>query len=275
MKKWFIYALLGILASSAIFLACQKEETAPIPSNTNIIAFSQQEQDLLDKLKNDFEPVASDRKMKWWQIIGKDLLGGLAGGAVGSGIPAIGTTAGFIIGAVGSSLVAMEGMVEPPQGNGGQSNPENPFDEAGYHHNMGLAANLEAFLALDPSEITNDLLYGYGETYIVDVLRVDFTPYRPLFYAPTSEVFDLARTDSDIPEIIDQMLASGIITPIMAEVSRAYYENVIPLPDDTFYEASVLFEADVLNSDIEEADKNVILGSLAVGRYSRGFWGAE
>ena len=54
-----------------------------------------------------------------------------------------------------------------------------------------------------------------------------------------------------------------------------YYENVIPFPEESFYTTSVRFEADVLNSDIEDADKSVILGGLAVGRYSRGYWGAQ
>ncbi len=190
-------------------------------------------------------------------------------------MPAIGTTAGFILGAVGSSLKEAGSVAATPSGPGGQANPENPFDAAGWHHNAGLEANWAEFQALNPDQRTNELLYGYGEDYAINVLREDVAPYRDVFFPPTSELFDLIGTGVGIPEIIDQMLASGTITPIMAEVCAAYYENVIPLSDDTFFETSVQFEADVLNSGIPDTDKNVILGSLAVGRYSRGFWGEQ
>ena len=263
-----------LLLTIAIVYSCQKDNSNTLRSKSESLSLlTPAEQALLNKLES-IAPAKSramDEKTK--KVIGADCTGAVEGAAAGSIFGPWGAAIGAVIGAAGASLTASASIANPGTTGGGigQGNPANPFDELGVHHNAYLSINVPGYAC---NGGCNPLVYGLGENYVSANMGLDPTPYQPVLFPAINEVYDLVNNleNTDIPEILNQLLQNGRITPVQAATTTLYYNTVLSQPQESFFAASVQFENEVINSGISEDDKNAILAGLAVGRYSYGFW---
>ncbi len=277
MKTIKVIFILGLLILvGGLFMGFNQKfhintETTTSKINLSKENFSGSEVELVNFLSNMVEEVPERKKGRFWRILGADLKGGLAGAGVASTVPGLGTGVGAIIGGVGASATeAGKDKISPSDNN--TSNPNNPYDDAGKHHNAFLR---QYYPDINCKANCDIFIYNLSENYIAKNFDISATTLSSSVMKKETIRIINAIKSNNIETLANQLVEEKKITPLQVIITDLYYENVLTLRGEQFYLASLKFEKTVLNSSIKESDKEIILSALSVGRHSHGFWVGE
>jgi len=148
-----------------------------------------------------------------------------------------------------------------------QTNGENQFDSAGFYHNEGLdyaLENLELPIASGDDIIANVDAYFQikGFSGMSDFLSSSSN--RILAYE-----FENA---SDLSAVFSEKGMSIQFCSYYSAIDRALEDASSP---EDFYSAMISLESEINSSSIEDEEKQILLSSASVYRYSVAYWSSE
>lgn len=161
------------------------------------------------------------------------------------------------------------------------ANPENPYDNVGKLHNLGLTAiaNHPRFLLL-----TDEEAYNVATQAIFEASGIPFVPYNQIqhfaFYGTNKMVEDSSMQTNNVlsPTVTEKFMEmEDIVRCKGVDTTLTDTSDVAVITSYTkFHDEMVKFESGILNdSNLSTNDKQQVLGSASVARYSCAYWTIE
>jgi hypothetical protein len=232
---------------------------------------------------------------RWLRVIGSDVLGAVTGaylGAQNGESGGIGRVTGAVSGAfttgVGASSEAAtretttQGVSAGRRASGDPSNPLNPFDHIGKHHNAALDDTVSIigpggcipnpFPFPFPRDRTQGPIWEYASKALnapPELLKM------PEFEAGWHDSLDFVASaaEEDIGVALQNRVKSGKMTAAVSQRLIRYFTAVAPLDTDTLIETTKSFEKETLaDKTLDEQDRTTLLSGYSVARYSAAYW---
>jgi hypothetical protein len=264
----------GVMSVALVMGSCAKEEVAQTVSNNDrgVASIETIQNMSTDYINNQRGGATFDRKLNWWKIAGKDLMGA-AGGAI------VGSVVGAVLGGVGASLYeAGSQMVAGPVITGGAGNPANEFDYVGESHVAILAAGLgdDRDLIFDGAELLQEEFLTYGKSYLID--HDIFTAEEMEFYnvGMLAEDLDFANTygDESMITAITYLRDVGSLSDVEADILIPYYEAYEATTNYAEFHAFSVDSENIVMDDpsLSDDSKEMILSNMATTRHDLNYW---
>lgn len=246
------------------------------------------------KAKEDALSINTKIKINW-HLVKEDFKGAATGGAAGATIGgAIGGPGGAIGGAIGGGIVgaflftiaAASGVPNdlrtiPPLANpneGVKNNPLNDYEIVGATHNLLVNEVLKnPDVILVDNHVSAAKVYDFSIPYIVSISRVGpkFTSYFPLSTLENIYNDYLQNPNQDLVAFINELEHAGKITSLESDILHEYSTGINSIKNvSDFQEYSIDIENTIITSNIPEKSKAIVLGFMAVSRYSVAYWNA-
>ncbi len=160
--------------------------------------------------------------------------------------------------------------------------PETPISEINPYEIYGVmhVDLLHEQLTTDPGATFEDGVPN-NENYIIyakDYLRENYGSTEEELAGLTLELLEESLTileepsDYSMVTFVGNCRISGELSDLEADILEPYYEVMENVPYAIFSEYSLLVEDEILASDFTEAEKGLLLMSMAVARHDIGYW---
>lgn len=182
-----------------------------------------------------------------------------------------------------SRLTTTQGVSAGTKAASEPSNPSNPFDHVGQHHNKSLDT-LVSVIGPDgcipnpfpfpfPREKTQGPLWDYASKTLNAPPELLKMPELEAAWHDSLD-FAAAAADEEIEVAIQNRVKSGKMTSAVGERLIRYFTAVAPFEDtDKLIEATKSFERETQEDKaLVEQDRNTLLSAYSVARYSAVYW---
>lgn len=222
------------------------------------------------------------------------LVGGLAGGVGALPGAMTGMTIGGVVGGVGASLYELGSSITTtstkPAIFPGYGSSNNPFNNnIGMEHVYQLSHGYENCLDFysynnetSEWELDFEAFFEYTENEISELLEIDSLDIS-IYYSIDQMISDISLLNNyfsgefdffeNFPLFVTELVNSGRISSDIKDILEAYYSDISEIEEiEDFLDYTTDVEDIIIDSDLEEIDKNIILAVLATTRYDIYYW---
>lgn len=232
------------------------------------------------------EALSSKWPPNWWKVLCSDVVGALAGGAIGSGAGPAGAAVGALVGGAVASTATAAGLGNPgpippdpytPGTTIGIASVDNDFDYLGHWHYYTLNKSM-----LDPTtyedskgDFDKGLFVEYAKSVLID---------NQVFKSDEIDGYDTNITDyvltlvadvhtKEAGELITLLYDDGKISLDVKTTIEDYFDCMEASADLLdFADYSKTAEEIVEASNFSASDKQIILSTMATARYGAEYW---
>jgi hypothetical protein len=236
---------------------------------------------------------------RWIRIVAADIVGAVDGAQTGAAIGGIlgpeGAVAGAIVGGVitggqasseaAARITTTQGVTAGSRATVSPSNPLNPFDHVGQHHNKVLDTSVSIigpggcipnpFPFPFPRKQTQGPIWDYASKSMnasPELLK------DPALTAAWNDSLDFVAStaDEEIEVSIQKRVESGKMTAAVGQRLTRYFIAVAPLDTDKLIETTKSFEKETLaDKTLAEQDRTTLLSGYSVARHSAVYWAEQ